>query len=294
MTSDVQRLKPPDSDDRPPIAVVGATGEQGGAVVRLLLADGLPVRALVRDPDGERARELAAAGAMLSVATFEDQASLRAAFDGSSAVFAMASPTPDGGVQAEIEHGRAIARAASDVGVPHVVYSSVGGVERQTGIPHFESKREVERTFLELGVPSTFIRPTFFMDNFARFMPPSEEDGTVVVRLPMPGDVKLQMVAVADVAAASVAALIDPTRVPDGAIEIAGDELTGKQIAAAFGDHRGQPARFEAVPTTTLDEDMKAMFEWLATLPAYQADLTATRQLVPRALTFAQWIGTSD
>ena len=294
MMSDVRAPTPPDSDERPPIAVVGATGEQGGAVARQLLAARLPVRALVRDLDSDRARDLAAAGAMLSLASFEDQGSLRAAFDGSSAVFAMASPTPDGGVRAESEHGKAIARAASDAGVPHVVYSSVGGVERHTGIPHFESKREVETTLLELGVPSTFIRPTFFMDNFTRFMPPSQEDGTVVVRLPMPGDVPLQMIAVNDVAAASVAALTEPTRVPDGAIEIAGDELTGQQIAAAFGDHRGQPARFEAVPTTTLDDDMKAMFEWLSTLPAYQANLTATRQLVPHVLTFAQWIRTAE
>jgi uncharacterized protein YbjT (DUF2867 family) len=119
-----------------PIAVAGATGEQGGAVARDLLARRMPVRALV--------------------------------------------------------HNRAMARATADVNVPHAVYSSVGGVDRDTGIPHFESKREIERTLLELGVPTTFIRPTFFMDNFSRFMAPSQEDGTLVLRLPMPGDVPLQ------------------------------------------------------------------------------------------------------
>ena len=292
MMSDVRAPTPPDSDERPPIAVVGATGEQGGAVARQLLAARLPVRALVRDPDSDRARDLAAAGAMLSLATFEDQGSLRAAFDGSSAVFAMASPTPDGGVRAESEHGKAIARAASDAGVPHVVYSSVGGVERHTGIPHFESKREVERTLLDLGVPSTFIRPTFFMDNFTRFMPPSQEDGTVVVRLPMPGDVPLQMIAVVDVAAVAVVALLEPGRIDGGAIEIAGDELTGEQIAARFATRRGLPARYEQLATIMLDADMKAMFEWLSSPPAYQADLAATRRLVPHALTFSQWLAT--
>lgn len=165
-----------------PIAVVGATGEQGGAVARTLLARGTPMRAIVRDPDAERARALAAAGAQLAVADLTDESSLRAAFYGAPAVFAMASPTPDGGVEAEAEHGKAIARAAAAAAVPHVVYSSVGGVERDSGIPHFESKLEIEQTLLELGVPCTFIRPVFFMNNFVRFMAPTEEDGTLVLR----------------------------------------------------------------------------------------------------------------
>lgn len=277
-----------------PIAVVGATGEQGGAVARELLVRDVAVRALLRDPSAERARALDAAGAQLAEADFEDEASLREAFSGAAAVFAMASPTPDGGVEAEAEHGKAIARAAQAAGVANLVYSSVGGVERETGIPHFESKREIELLLLELGVPSTFIRPAFFMDNFARFMAPTQEDGSLVVRLPMPGDVPLQMIAVADVAAASVAALLAPSRVPDGAIEIAGDELTGQQVAAAYAEHRAMPARFEQLPTTGLDDDMRAMFEWFSNPPAYRADLALTRELVPGALRFAEWLRTTD
>jgi uncharacterized protein YbjT (DUF2867 family) len=275
-----------------PIAVVGATGEQGGAVARTLLARGTPVRAIVRDPEAERARALATAGAQLVVADLTDESSLRAAFDGAPAVFAMASPTPDGGVVAEAEHGKAIARAAAAVAVPHVVYSSVGGVERSSGIPHFESKLEVEQTPLQLGVPCAFIRPVFFMDNFVRFMAPAEEDGMILLRLPMPGDVPLQMIAVVDVAAVSVVALLEPGRIPDGAIEIAGDELTGEQAAATFGELRGLPARFEELPTSVLDPDTQAMFEWFANPPAYQADFAATRALDPQVLTFAQWLKT--
>jgi uncharacterized protein YbjT (DUF2867 family) len=222
------------------------------------------------------------------------ESSLRAAFDGASAVFAMASPTPDGGVQAEAEHGAAIARAAAATAVPHVVYSSVGGVDRESGIPHFESKLKIEQTLLELGVACTFIRLVFFMDNFVRFMPPTEEHGTLVLRLPMPGDVALHMIAVVDVAAVTVVALLDPGRVPDGAIEIAGDELTGEQVAATFGELRGLPARFEQLPTTALDDDNTARFEWFANPPAYQADIAATRDLDPELLTFAQWLRTVE
>jgi uncharacterized protein YbjT (DUF2867 family) len=286
------RPRPPQPTADEPIAVVGATGEQGGAVARTLLARGTPVRAIVRDPQAERARALAAAGARLVTADLMVESSLRAAFDGASAVFAMASPTPDGGVQAESEHGTTIARAAAAVAVPHVVYSSVGGVDRDSGIPHFESKLEIEQALLDLGVPCTFIRPVFFMDNFVRFMAPTEEDGVIVVRLPMPGDVALQMIAVVDVATVAVVALLEPDRIAHGAIEIAGDELTGEQIAATFGELRGLPARFEQLPTTVLDEDNKAMFEWFANPPAYQADIEATRALDPEALTFAQWLAT--
>lgn len=275
-----------------PVAIAGATGEQGGAVARTLLAGDVAVRALVRDPGAERADALRTAGAELVVADFTDESSLRAAFDGASAVFAMASPTPEGGVRAEAEHGKAMARAAAAVDVEHMVYSSVGGVDRDTGIPHFASKREIEVTLRALGVPATFIRPVFFMDNFRRFLAPAEEAGMLVIRMPMPGDVALQMIAVADVATVCAAALLDPRLVPDGAVEIGGDELTGLQIAAAFGERRGLPARFEQLPTAVLDPDTRAMFEWFATPQAYQADFAATRDLDPDVLTFARWLET--
>jgi hypothetical protein len=113
-----------------------------------------------------------------------------------------------------------------------------------------------------------------------------------VLRLPMPGDVPLQMIAVVDVATVAVIALLEPHRIPDGAMEIAGDELTGDQIAAAFATRRGLPARYEQLATTVLDADMKAMFEWFSSPPAYRADLAATRRLAPHALTFTHWLTT--
>jgi uncharacterized protein YbjT (DUF2867 family) len=276
-----------------PIAVVGATGQQGGAVARALMARSVPVRALVRDAESEKARALAGGGAELAVADLEDQGSLEAAFTDVAGVFAMASPTPDGGAAGEEAHGRAIADAASATGVAHVVYSSVDGADRDTGIPHFESKRRIEEYLEELGVPSTFVRPVFFMDNFARFMVPTVEDGAVVVRMPMPADVPLQMIASADVAAIAVIALLQPDRIAGGAVEIGGDELSGEQIAAAYGQRRGLAGRYQALPTDVLDEDSQAMFEWFAHPPAYQADFKATRQLHPQVMTFTDWLRTS-
>jgi uncharacterized protein YbjT (DUF2867 family) len=271
-------------------AVIGATGQQGGAAARALLGSGVRVRALVRDPDSSAARALVRAGAELARADLDDEKSLRAALAGVDGLFAMTTMTGPGGTDGEVRLGRAIADAAHAAAVPRVVYSSVGGAERSTGIPHFESKRRVEEHLVELGLPVTFVRPTFFMDNFAAG--PQEEDGTLVLRSPLTPGVPLQMVAVDDIGAAAVAALLDPAAVSGGSIEIAGDELTGEQIAAAFGAQAGKPARFEPLPLDVLgdDGDMRAMFAWFQHPPAYEADFAATKKLIPGVRDFATWV----
>ncbi len=280
------------SSGRGVFAVVGATGQQGRAVARALRDAGAAVRALARNPGSAAARALADAGAMPVPADLDDPASLRAAFAGVDGVFAMTTMTGPGGTAGEVEHGRTIGDAARDAGVPHVVYSSVGGAERRTGIPHFESKRRVEEHLLDLGLPTTFVRPTFFMDNFAG-AGPQEEDGVLVLRSPLAPEVPLQMVAVDDVGVVAAAALLDPAAVPGGAVEIAGDELTAEQIAAAFGARAGRPARFEPLPLDVLaDEDMHAMFAWFRRRPAYRADFAATRRLSPGVRDFAGWLAT--
>lgn len=277
-------------------AVVGATGQQGGATARALLASGAGVRALVRDPQSAPAQSLAQRGAQLVRADLDDAASLRAAFTGVDGVFAMTTFATDRGTEGEVEHGTAIADAALQAGVSHVVYSSVGGAERRTGIPHFESKRHVEEHLESLDLSATFVRPTFFMENFVNFLAPRVEDGTLVFRLPLPAGVSLQMIATADVGEVAAAALLDPARIVDGQIEIAGDELTGEQIAAVYSDNAGLPARFEPIPLDALADnpDQQAMFAWFAKPPAYQADFAATRNLAPSVQDLATWLATID
>lgn len=272
------------------VAVVGATGQQGGAAARALLNAGATVRALVRDPQKPAAQALAADGAQLAVADFDEPASLQRAFGGVTRVFAMTTMASGRGTAGEINDGILIADAAKSAGVEHLVYSSVGGAERHTGIPHFESKRRVEEYLESIGLPATFVRPTFFYDNLLS-QSSALEDGAMVVRLPMPDDVPLQMVAVSDIGAVAAAVLIAPSRVPTGAIEIAGDELTGPQIADVFGRRAGQPARFESLPVATAgDDDLRAMFTWLATPPSYQADRAFTAELAPQVQTFEEWV----
>ena len=279
---------------RRPIAVVGATGLQGGATARALLGVNAAVRALARRTDSAATRALTELGADLVAADLDDPEGLRAAFTGVDGVFAMTTPGPDHRTDLEVTHGHAIADAAAAAGVPHVVYSSVGGAERHTGIPHFDSKRDVEEYLVARGLSTTFVRPVFFIDNFAQFTTPTMEDGTLTVRLPLPPGIPLQMITVEDIGAVAAAATLDPDRVAGGSVEVAGDELTGEQIAEAYSHRYDVPARYEPLPIEVLDgdADQRAMFEWFAHLPAFQADFTATKALAPRTKTLAEWLAT--
>jgi uncharacterized protein YbjT (DUF2867 family) len=274
-----------------PVVVVGATGQQGRAVVSTLLAQGVSVRALVRDPSAARAQKLSQVGAELVTGDLTEPETLVDAFRGAAAVFAMTTFAGPQGPEGEIEQGEALADAIQAAGVKHAVYSSVGGAERNTGIPHFESKRRIEERFEALDLETTFIRPTFFMDNFASFSQPAMEGDTLVIRMPLPDGIPLQMVSVRDIGRASVAALLSPGSIPGGAVEIAGDELTGSEIANVFSKARGVPARYEAVELDTLpNEDQKKMFTWFTELPAYRADKQLTQQLVPDVQSLHAWI----
>lgn len=277
----------------PTIAVFGATGNQGGAVVNALLDRGASVRALVRNPDSEKAKAFETQGVELAYADVVDPASLLRALKDVDAFFYMTTLAEDlqGSMSSETVQGMALADAAVEAAVPHVVFSSVGGAERKSGVPHFESKRRVEEYLDGLDIPVTVIRPVLFMDNFA-FMGPSLENGEIVVRLPMPDGIPLQMIAVRDIGRVAAAALLDTATISGGAIEIAGDERTGSQIAAAFGEYAGLEARYEALPIQVLDgqDDMQKMFTWFAETPAYQADLAATRAIVPDILDLPGWM----
>ncbi|HEX7624464.1 MAG TPA: NmrA family NAD(P)-binding protein, partial [Anaeromyxobacteraceae bacterium] len=146
------------------VLVAGATGKQGGAVARLLLEKGHRVRVLTRRPGAKPAASLLAAGAEVHEGDLEDAASVERAAEGADAFFLMATPFEQG-VAAEVRQAERAAAGARSAGVKHLVYSSVAGADRDTGIPHFDSKREVERYVQGLGVPYTIVAPAFFMEN---------------------------------------------------------------------------------------------------------------------------------
>lgn len=275
-----------------PILVIGATGQQGGAVARELLRRGHEVRALTRKPDAPAAQTLAERGAGVVGGDLDDPASIRTAMAGARAVFSVQTFATPAGVDGEVRQGKAVAEAAQDTGVRHLVYSSVDGAERGSGVPHFESKWAVERHLRALGVPATVLRPTMFMDNFATFQRPEIVDGTLVVRLGLRPDRPIQMVAVADLGAVAADVFERPDEYTGKSVAIAGDELTGPQIAAVFAEVSGTPARFEEQPVAQIrafSEDLGLMFEWLNE-HGYAVDLAALRQRHPGLRTLRRWL----
>lgn len=275
-----------------PITVIGATGQQGGSVVDALVNRAVPIRAVTRSPNGDKARALAQRGVEVVRADLDDVDSVRAAFDGAAAAFAMTTHDGPAGPNREVTHGRVIAAAAADAGLPFLVYSSVGGVDRGSGVPHFESKQRIEECLLE-AVPVAFVRPTFFMETLRMMI---RRDGDrVVVAMPLAGDVAVQMISVRDVGRVAAALLAngDPAVAP---VEVAGDELTGEQIAERIAHRLGSPTTYVHLPLHVLgdDEDLKLMFGWLAQLPAYQADFARTRELAGDVEDLSRWLARVD
>src|SRR5215217_3745854 len=168
-----------------PILVTGATGQQGGAVARALLAQGQKVRVMTRNP--EKAASLAKAGAEVVQGDLTNQAILQMALRGVHGVFAMSTPF-EAGMEAEVRQGIMLADAAKQAGITHYVYTSVGSAHRNTRIPHFESKWKVEQHIRQIGLPATILRPVWFMENFTTFAKPSAEG---IMMLPMKPDRKL-------------------------------------------------------------------------------------------------------
>jgi uncharacterized protein YbjT (DUF2867 family) len=274
------------------VAVFGATGHQGGAVVDALLDHQARVRALVRDPRSDRARALAARGVELAAVRTDDPASLAAALatvDGFSFMTPEANSLEE--VEAEIRVGTALVDAAVEAGVPHVVFHSVFGADRESGVPHHDSKHAIEEYLGKSGLRATMVRATAFMENFASVMAPSLEHGEIVLRLPLPEDVALKMISIRDIGRVAAALLLGTAQAPSGAVELVGDELTGPQIAAAFGARAGLPARYEALPLSVLPNDLdKVMFREFAKAADHPSDPAAVRSIEPATLDLAAWI----
>ncbi|ABS03769.1 NmrA family NAD(P)-binding protein [Kineococcus radiotolerans] len=280
-------------EQRGEVGVLGASGQQGSAVVRALSGAGVPVRALMRRPMAAAAlAELP--GVRVAHADTDDPVSLHEAFSGVSALFVMtvfAARGPAG----EVVQGRAVVDAAAAARVPHLVYSSVGGAERCSGVPHFESKWAVEEHLRASGVPAVVVRPVFFMENFLQSMAPVREGDDLVLRAPLRPHTPLQLISALDVGAVSAALLVRPDLAGAGAVEVAGDELSAEQIAEHLGRRYGLAGRFEPTPVEAVaDEDFRAMFAWLARFPAYRADRPLTRRLHPGVHDFPAFLASQQ
>jgi uncharacterized protein YbjT (DUF2867 family) len=267
--------------DKLNVLVTGATGKQGGHLVRELLARGHSVRALTRKPESPAAAALAERGVTIVRGDFEDQGSLERAARGVDTVFAMSTPF-ESGDKTETREGINIVRAASSAGVKHLVYSSVAGADRATGIPHFDSKFEVEKEIRRLGVPFTIVAPVFFMDNFlADWMAAGIAQGSIAMALPATR--RLQQIAVADIAQFTALVIERRENFLGKRIDIASDELTGATAAAAISEVSGRQIKYTALPINAIrqqNEDLAQMFEWFDRV-GYDADVVGLRSLYP-------------
>lgn len=264
------------------VLVCGATGNQGGAVARVLLEHGHAVTALTRDPSTPAARALEDAGAVVARGDLTDRSDCERALTGCDAAFLVATPYEQG-PDAEVRQGTTFAEAAAATGVGHLVYSSVAGCRDDTGLPHFESKLAIERRIEELGITHTVVAPVYFMENL--LMPDALaalREGALAV--PMSPDASLQQVAVADVAGFAALALEDRDRFSGTRIELASDELTGSDAARVLSEVLERRIEFVEVPREQLRQQsdaLAAMFEWFEDV-GFGVDIDSLRRDFPQ------------
>ena len=257
------------------ILVTGATGQQGGAVATALLTKGQKIRVMTRTPD--KASALAKAGAEVVKGNLTNASDLLAALRGVHGVFAMSTPF-EAGMDQEERQGIMMADAAKQAGIAHYVYTSVGSVHRNTGIPHFETKWKVEQHILQIGLPATVLRPVFFMENFTTFSKPTAEG---ILIMPMRPDKKLAMVALRDIGEFGAAAFMRPNDFLGQAIDLAGDELTMPDVAAQLSKVSGRSIQFQGFPLeqaeVAMGDDLATMFRWFNEV-GYQINVAILKQ----------------
>ncbi len=223
------------------VIVAGATGSQGGAVARRLLARGHKVRALTRKADKPAAVELAAAGAQIVEADLMRPETLTDVFEDAGAVFSV-QDFLEAGVEAEVEMGLNFTAAIGRSNVEHVIYSGASTLDRNTGVAHLDSKWQVEQAVRQLGKAFTIFRPAAFMDNWGWERERIVNDR--IISLPLRADTPYRQVAVSDIAAMAVIALEQPQMWAGRIAPLAGEVSTPLQIAMTFSRVLGKPVRY--------------------------------------------------
>jgi uncharacterized protein YbjT (DUF2867 family) len=254
----------------------------------------MTVRALVRDPQSAHAKALADAGVEIARGDMNDLDSLKKAMEGVLGVYSVQDYFA-AGAAAEVQEGKNMADAALEAGVAHFVYSSVGGAERKTGIPHFETKREIETYIRKLRLPATMIRPVGFMENYYL---PQLEGQLVKGRLfdPIRGNKPLQTIASDDIGKFISLAFSQPDRFIGRELEIAGSELTSLEAAEVFSRVLGRPVRVRHLPLPVvrinMGKEWYLMFTWMKKSGGFQADISGLRRDYPgvRLTSLEDWL----
>lgn len=304
--------------DQKIIAVVGATGAQGGGLARAILAEPggeFAVRALTRDPGSPKAKELADAGAEVVAADLDDEAALRAAFGTVHGVYLVTNYWADMSAEHEIAEAANGARAAKATGVQHLIWStledtraylplddpSIPVFDGRYTVPHFDAKSEADKFFAQAGVPTTYLRPSMYWEAFDDIGPRRAEDGALVLSLPMGGR-KLAGVAAADIGRTALGILKRGDEFIGRTVGVAGEHLTGEEFAAAFSESYGEPVAYRPL---TFDKfraqgfpaaaEIGNQFQYYYLAEAEftgSRDLNLVRALNPQLQTFRSWLRT--
>ncbi len=265
-----------------PILIFGATGTQGGAVARVLLSGGAPVHAFVRDPTSAKAQALASEGAVLEAGDLDDSDTIRAAMRGKTACYAVTTPFA-GGVGEEERQGEALVAAAVAVDLPWFILASVASAH-DAEVPHFVSKARIERTLEASGLAWTVIAPTYFYENV---LGARTAIGEGRLSLALPSDTPVQQLALEDLGGLVLAVLSRESEHLGVRVEVAADEPTPEQMAAALG------ARFQERSIDELqarNPDLAAMYRFLAAT-GYDVDIDELKRRYPEVAwrSFADW-----
>jgi len=304
--------------DKKIIAVTGATGAQGGGLVRAILNDpngGFAVRAVTRDPASDKARELAKAGADVVAADLDDAESLERAFQGAYGAFCVTFFWNHFSADREIAEVRHMAAAAKKTGLRHVVWSTLEDTRKwvplsdarmptlhdKYKVPHFDGKGEADQVFRDTGVPTTFLLTSFYWDNFIYFGagPQRGPDGTLALTFPM-GDRKLPGIAAEDIGRCAYGIFKRGPEFVGKTVGIAGEHLTGAELAAKMSRALGQEIRYNDVPPDVYRsfgfpgaDDLGNMFQFKRDFNEYfcgARSVEFSRSLNPELMSFDAWL----
>lgn len=301
------------------IAVVGATGAQGGGLVRAILNDKngpFTARAITRNVNSDKAKALADAGAEVVAADLDDVKSLKQAFEGAHGAFCVTNFWEHFKPEKEVTQARNMAQAAKDAHVKHIIWSTLEDTRESIPlsddrmptlmgkykVPHFDGKGEANAIFTELGVPTTFLVTSFYWDNFIHFGmgPKKGPDGKLAITLPM-GSKKLAGIAAEDIGKTAYAIFEDGDEMIGKTVGIAGGHLTGEQMAKSLSKALGQPVTYNAVSPAAYRafgfpgaDDLGNMFQFNSEFEQDCCDarnISETKSLNPELQTFDRWLG---
>lgn len=304
--------------ERKIIAVVGATGAQGGSLIQAILNDPdktFRARALTRDPESDRAKALEEMGAEVVKADLDNFESMSNAFEGAHGAFCVTFFWEHFNPSLEMERAKRMAQAVEDAGVEHVIWSTLEDtrelvplsddrmptLQDEYKVPHFDTKGASDKHFESIRTPSTLLRTSFFWENFITFgmAPQKGPDGKLVLTMPM-DDKKLPGIAVADIGKAALAIFKGGGIYYGRTLGIAGEHLSGKEMAGIFSEVYEQEVRYEAVPPDVYRsfdfpgaQDLGNMYQYkvdFQELYCKNRDLKFSRKLVPDLQDFREWL----